>query len=133
MKKLLNSALIAVLLAFGSTAFAANAYWTCPNDSTKYSSRKKALKKCADPQKWEKRFQEKRGLLGGGGIAGTGVGKRRGRAVYMPVEDDGSSVTTQETVVEDRGILGHGGIAGTGIGKRRYSTTSGGAAVADQE
>lgn len=131
MKTLFKSLLATLLLAFGSAAVAT--YWTCPDDSTKYRSKKKALKECNAPQKWEKRFQERRGLLGGGGIAGTGVGKKRGRAVDMPVEDNGSSATTQEQVVEDKGILGHGGIAGTGIGQKRYSTVSETATVVDEE
>lgn len=127
MKKL---ALYVMLLMVGSNAVAV--YWTCPDDSTKYSSRKKALKNCAAPQKWAERAYKKGGLLGHGGIAGTGFGKERFDYRYEPVSEDSQQ---QEVFVEDKGILGHGGIGGTGIGPKRGRVveTSSDVAVADEE
>lgn len=129
-------------------------YWKCPDDETHYISKNAALKSegCTNPQKCHEEcetvFVEKPGLLGHGGIAGTGIGQARGhsmkkcREVCEPSEgtekeaetpkaDEGSVEASAKKAgkncrrechtefEENPGLLGHGGIAGTGIGQAR--------------
>jgi len=73
---------IALLTVFfvGLSASIEAVYWRCPGSNKRYSTRQKAQKNCPNEQvqEWE---DERGGLLGGGGILGTGVGRRDNRRI----------------------------------------------------
>lgn len=153
MKNLLRIMVLASCIT--STISIVADYWKCQDDETHYVSKNAALKSegCTNPQKCheecESVFVEKRGLLGHGGIAGTGIGQARGHSTRKCKEvcepsgkgteqeaeiqksDEGSAKATSEKsgkncrqechteFEENPGLLGHGGIAGTGIGQAR--------------
>jgi hypothetical protein len=56
-------------------------FWRCRGDSKKYRSFQAAQRSCNKPQRWEREEETdtNSGLLHGGGILGTGIGKHKTR------------------------------------------------------